>query len=186
MENKTDGQLIGDYLEGDEKSLEVLVKRYLKPVYAFVFRNVGNAQDAEDMTQETFARVWKNLKKFDKDKSFKNWIFSIARNASIDFLRKKKTIPFSSFENSEGNNFLIDSLADFSSSPEKFFEKKNAIQELKLAIEGAPSLYKEILSLHLCEQLTFQEIADFLGESINTVKSRYRRGAAKLRKSLSF
>jgi RNA polymerase sigma-70 factor (ECF subfamily) len=98
MENLGDLKLIKQYLAGDEKSLDVLVKRYLKIIYGYSYRNVGNSADAEDITQETFLKVWKNIKKFDQSKSFKSWIFTIAKNTSIDYLRKKKSVPFSRFE----------------------------------------------------------------------------------------
>ena len=87
--------LIQQYLKGDEKSLEILIARYLKPIYSFVYKNVGNPSEAEDITQEVFIKIWKNIKKFDQNKNFKPWIFQIAKNTSIDFLRKKKSIPFS-------------------------------------------------------------------------------------------
>ena len=90
-----DKKLIQQYLKGDSKSLDFLIAKYLKMIYSFVYKNVGSQSDAEDITQEVFVKVWKNLKKFDQKKSFKPWIFQIAKNTSIDFLRKRKTIPFS-------------------------------------------------------------------------------------------
>jgi RNA polymerase sigma-70 factor (ECF subfamily) len=90
-----DQDLISKYLAGDEKSLEILIEQYLKPIYSFVYRYTGSASNAEDITQDVFVRVWKNLKKFDQNKKFKTWIFSIAKNAAIDWLRKKKTISLS-------------------------------------------------------------------------------------------
>src|SRR3989338_146778 len=97
-EDRSDQQLIADYLTGDEKSLKILYGRYLKPIYSFVYRYVGGGQDVEDVTQDAFVKVWRNLKKFDQNKSFKTWIFSIAKNTAIDFLKKKKAIPFSEFD----------------------------------------------------------------------------------------
>jgi len=150
------------------ESFEVLVKKYLKPIYSFVYRYVGNSQDAEDITQETFVKVWKNLKKFNPQKSFKTWIFSIAKNSAIDFLRKKKTIPFS--------DEIIDTFAD----PAPF------IPELSLStiLEKIPSEYRMILFLHYNDHFTFREIAEVLEESINTIKSRHRRGLIMLKKIL--
>jgi len=88
----SDEQLVGDYLKGDEKSLEILIKRYLGPIYGFVFRFVGNREDAEEIVQKVFIKVWWNLKKFKQDKNFKTWIFAIAKNTALDFLRKKKVV----------------------------------------------------------------------------------------------
>ena len=82
-----DAQLVADYLNGDEQSLHLLIERYLKPVYRFVHSYVGSDLDAEDISQEVFVRAWRNLKKFDQEKSFKTWIFAIAKHASIDVLK---------------------------------------------------------------------------------------------------
>lgn len=89
--------LIKKYLQGDEKSLEILIQRYLKPIYSFIYRFIGNKQDAEDVTQEVFVKAWRNFKKFDQEKKFKTWIFSIAKNTAIDFLKKRRQFRFLSF-----------------------------------------------------------------------------------------
>ena len=112
MPTNLDAQLIINYLAGDEKSLEILIKRYLKPIYSFVYRYVNNSQDTEDITQEVFVKAWRNLKKFNQQKSFKTWIFSIAKNTSVDHLRKKRAVTFSNFENQEGKNLLAETWAD--------------------------------------------------------------------------
>ena len=83
--HRTDEQLLNDYLFGDEKSLELLIRRYLKPIFGFVYKYVRNSPDAEDITQEVFVRIWRNLKKFKKEKKFKTWIFAIARNSAMIF-----------------------------------------------------------------------------------------------------
>jgi RNA polymerase sigma-70 factor (ECF subfamily) len=184
MENCPDEQLIATYFKGDEQALEILIRRYLKPIYSFVYRYMGNASEAEDITQEVFVKMWRHLKKFDKKKSFKTWIFSIAKNASIDFLRKKKTLPFSEFENEKGDNFLIDSLVDFAPLPNELFQQNNLAVLLSSAIEKLSPKYRMVLFLRYNDHFTFREIADSLGEPLETIKSRYRRGLVLLRKIL--
>jgi len=180
----SDQKLIANYLAGDEKSLEVLINRYLKPIYSFVYRYVGNGEAAEDITQEVFVKVWRNLKKFDQNKSFKTWIFHIAKNTSFDFLKKKKAIPFSEFENEEGENKLIEKLADPTPLPSKLLEQVGIEEMLNVAINQLASKYRMVLFLRCNDHFTFREIAETLGESINTIKTRYRRGIAILRKLL--
>ena len=183
--NKPDQQLIADYLQGDEASLEFLVGRYLKPIYSFTYRYVGNAQDAEDATQEVFVKVWKHLERFDQSKSFKTWIFSIAKNTAIDFLKKKRAIPFSEFENEEGENMLTETLADPSPLPKELLEKAGMAQMLNTAMEKLSPQYRIVLFLRYNDHFNFREIAESLGESINTVKSRHRRALVMLKKILS-
>ena len=183
--NRSDQQLIAGYLKGDEKSLEILIHRYLKPIYSFVYRYVGNGQEAEDITQEAFLKVWRNLKKYNPKKGFKTWIFSIAKNTSIDWLRKKKTIPFSSFENEEGKNSLVETLADQKPLPDKLFEQTSIREMVNTAINQLAPKYRMVLFLRYNDHFTFREIAEALGEPLNTVRSRHRRTLIKLKEILS-
>lgn len=185
MLNNTDKQLISNYLAGDEKSLEVLIKRYLKPIYSFVYRYVGNSQDAEDITQEVFVKIWRNLKKFDQNKSFKTWIFSIAKNTSIDWLKKKKAMPFSNFENEEGKNVLIETLTDPAPLPNEIFERAGIAKMLNTAMDQLTPKYRMVLFLRYNDHFNFREIAEALGEPLNTVKSRHRRALILLKKLIT-
>ena len=164
-----DKTIIKQYLQGDEKSLEILIKKYLNPIYGFVYKNVGNIAGAEDITQEVFIKVWKNLKKFDLEKEFKPWIFQIAKNASIDYLRRKKNISYELPENlKEKSKDIINTLSD----------KKEA----KEVIKNLPVKEAKLINLRFKDGLGFKEIAEIFKESVNTIKSRYRRIIIKLRK----
>jgi RNA polymerase sigma-70 factor (ECF subfamily) len=159
-------------LKGDEQSLEVLIKKYLKPIYGFIYKNVGDVAAAEDITQEVFVKIWKNLKKFDQNKEFKPWLFQIAKNASIDYLRKKKSIPFSRFENEKGQNVLTENLSD---EAPNLLEVLNNKKTLTMVMETLSPKDQKIIKLRHTDGLSFKEIADTTQESINTIKSRYRR-----------
>ncbi len=185
MENYKDQKLIYNYLKkGDEKSLEILIRRYLKPIYGFAYRYVGNAQGAEDITQDVFVKVWKNLKKFDQDRNFKAWIFTIAKNTSLDFLKKKKAMQFSDLENESGENALVEKFIDSSPLPDEFLEQKGIREIFIKAVGKLFSKYRKVLLLRHEENMTFREIAETLGEPLNTVKSRHRRAVILLKKLL--
>ncbi len=185
MSEFSDSQLVSQYLKGDKKALEVLIARYLKPVYGFIYTLTGETSEAEDLTQEVFIKMWKHLKSFKPDHNFKTWLFTIAKNTAIDYLRKKKAIPFSQFENEEGENLLMETLADNSPLPDKIFEQADLANLLNTAIDKLPARYKQILFLYFNEHFTFQEIAEIMNESINTVKSRQRRALISLKKLLT-
>jgi len=192
MKTYTDEQLVTNYLKGDEESLGILIKRYLKPIYSFVYRYVGDEQEAEDIVQDVFLKVWRNLKKFDQKKKFKTWIFSIAKNASVDFLRKsrsasggKRTIPFSDFENEKGENIFAETLADKNPLPDELFKRAGIAEIISAAINQLAPKYRMVLSARYHSQSTFREIAENLNEPLNTVKSRYRRALIMLRKLLT-
>jgi RNA polymerase sigma-70 factor (ECF subfamily) len=184
MSEYLDEQLVQQYLSGDEKSLEILIQKYLKPIYNFVYRYVGDMANAEDLTQEVFVKVWKNIKKFDRKRNFKTWIFCIAKNTAFDYLRKKKSIPLSNFENDQGDNVLADSLADVAPLPSELFDKADISQKINTALNKLSLNYRAVILLRYKEDFKFIEIAEILDESIDTVKSRYRRGLRELRKFL--
>ncbi len=175
MKNFTDEQLIKNYLRGSEKSLEELVRRYLPLIYNFSRRYSGDPDNASDITQEVFVKVWKNLKKFNTSKNFRVWLFTIAKNTALDWLKKKNALPLSLAEN------IVD-IKQMSIVDEIY--KKSLLNNLQLAIEKLPPKYSSVINLYNTKGLNFREIADFLKEPINTVKSRYRRGLIFLRREL--
>jgi RNA polymerase sigma-70 factor (ECF subfamily) len=184
--DKTDQELIEQYKGGERIAIEILVDRHLKAVYNFCVRMVGNEADAEDVTQESFLKAWKNISKYNAEFSFKTWILSIARNTSIDFLRKKKSINFSELDSySEDDRKFEDSLRDSELLPDEVFERKELAKEAQDALDAVPLRMREVVLLHLAEGLTFEEIARILKEPMNTVKSRYRRALEALRGLLS-
>lgn len=210
MKNQSDQKLIADYLEGGEKSLEILIGRHLRPVYSFICRWVGNPRDAEDITQEVFARAWRNLKKpvlgfsrgFNPEKgNFKTWIFGIARNASIDFLRKsrsasgeRKEMPFSEFSARSASVFggddnsvkpIEDAIADPAPLPSEIFERLDAGRLLASALEKLSPEHRMVLYLRYNDHFNFREISESLGEPLNTIKSRHRRAVAMLKRILA-
>jgi RNA polymerase sigma-70 factor (ECF subfamily) len=172
-----DKKLIEKYLKGDEKALEVLISKYLKPIYNFIFCYVQNQQDAEDLTQETFLKMWRKFKKFKKEKDFENWLFTIAKNTCFDFLRKKRKNLILNAEN-------LEMVADFAPSLLEKMEKESLLEKLKKEIEKLPFKMKEVINLHYNFGLNFREISEILGEPMNTVKSRHKRAISKLKRSI--
>ncbi|MFZ5363924.1 MAG: RNA polymerase sigma factor [Patescibacteria group bacterium] len=185
MENFSEEKLIKQYLRGDKKSLEILINQYLKIVYSFALHIVHDESVADDITQEVFVRAWKNLRKFDVKKNFKTWILSITKNAAIDYLRKKKVMPFSAFDNNDGGNAIADAIVDPAAPPDEIMERADTSQLLKTAMEQLSENYRTVLYLKYYSQLTFQKISEVLGVSINTVKSRHRRALAVLKELIA-
>ena len=92
-----DNQLISKVLDGDEEAFAEIVKIYLKPIYNFLYRLAGDRDAAEDLTQETFVKAWRNLKSFDQKRSFKTWLFTIAKNTAFRLAEKEKRNPIFEF-----------------------------------------------------------------------------------------
>jgi RNA polymerase sigma-70 factor (ECF subfamily) len=179
----SENQLISKTLDGDEDAFAEIVKIYLKVIYNFVFRMVGDRDTAEDLTQEAFVRAWKNLSRFDQNKGFKTWLFTIAKNTAYDYLKKKKEIPFSSFADEEGESWL-ENVADENILPDEILERNDLAEELERILEKIPLHYRATLILHYKEDFSLHEIAEILGEPYNTIKSRHQRGLRKLKELL--
>lgn len=173
-----DQELISKYLQGDEEAFQTLVKRYLKLVYNFVFLSVRDPEYAEDITQEVFIKVWSHLKKFDPSKSFKVWVYAIAKNSIFDFLRKKKLVPFSFLEREEEIYEVVDS----EPLPNEILDGLNSAKKLDGALGKIDVLYRQVLVLYYQNGFNFREIAEILKTSVNTVKSRHRRALVLLEK----
>ncbi len=179
-----DSDLISSYLEsGDESSLQTLISRHLRSIYNFAYSIVGGDSEADDVVQEAFVKIWKNLKKFNPEKGFRTWAFSITRNTAIDYLRKRKAIPFSHFDDEKEGQFA-ESIKDGEALADELFDLMHQNKEVAKAIDSLPEIYREIISLKLAEDMTFEEMAEIMGESVNTIKSRHRRGVILLRKAL--
>ena len=182
---QSDEELVGAFLAGDEESFALLVERYLSFVYKFVYRYLRNIDDTNDVTQETFIKAWKYLRKFDTKKKFTTWILTIAKNTALDFIKRKKPMLFSKIE--EGDGDLDAFLAPYLEAPDlpaDIIERKHIKADLEAALQEITPGYRAVLSLRYNEHLKFREIADVLQEPIDTVKSKHRRGLVLLRKAL--
>lgn len=177
-----DLELINLYIHGDDGSLKEIIEKYTPQIYNFVRRFVGT-NESDDITQEVFIKVWKNLKKFNQNKSsFKTWIFTIARNTVIDFLRKKKSILFSSLDSEES---FSESIIDEAILPDEVLQKLQDVDLLNSLLEKLPEIYQSVLVLHYQEEMSFDEISQIIGKPLNTVKSHHLRAILKLKKMIA-
>ncbi len=176
----SDNDLIASAQKGDQSALDVLIKRYLKSIYNFIYRFLNEKHEVSDLTQEVFIKVWKNISKFNPRKNFKTWLFVIARNTTFDYLKKKKDLPFSAFFDQEKNENFLESIPETISLEEEI-QQLESKENLNLAIEKLPTPYQVILNLYYKNDFNFREIAEILKESFNTIKSRHRRALLMLK-----
>ncbi|MFA5095492.1 MAG: sigma-70 family RNA polymerase sigma factor [Candidatus Paceibacterota bacterium] len=188
--NEDDEEIIALYKNGDQEAFKGLISRYSSPLYNFTAR-LTDKNNASDVVQETFIKVWKNLHKFDPSKaSFKTWIFTIAKNTATDFLRKKKSLSFSDMEESinkdgsENINSFSENIPDEELIPDEALQKLQDSMLLNKVLDKLPIHYKTILVLHYQEDMTFDEIGKVLDKPLNTVKSQHHRAIVLLRKMI--
>ena len=179
-----DSELVHQVLGGSENALKELVERHLSAVYTFCLRYTGNPEDAEDASQEAFLKAWKKLKHFDTKKSFRTWLFAIAKNSATDLMRKRKSVNFSQFDTADDSNVLVDTLADEEPLPDELFERASLASDARTALAQLPSRDRAILSLRYEEEESFESIARIMKIPANTVRSLHRRALAALRKLL--
>ena len=174
-----DEELIISYKSGNQESFKVLIERHSFSVYNMAAQMIGK-ENAKDVSQEVFIKAWKNIRRFDSSKaSFKTWLMKIARNSTIDFLRKRKVYSFSEISKDEMD--FGETLKDEELLPpevlQKLDDKNTLIDVLKKLNEDE----REILVLYYEEEMTFDEIGKVLEKPMNTVKSMHRRAIIKLR-----
>lgn len=181
---ETDQQLVERYLAGNEEALSELIQRYLQAIYNFAFRYAGNADDAEDIVQDTFVKVWRYIKRYDPNKKFSVWLFTIAKNTALDWLKKKRPVAFSTLSDPAEDFNFEDQLAD-DSSIEADLDERYTSERVAQEIDKLASDYRTVLAMRMSNGLTFQEIAEVTGKPIDTIKSQYRRAVALLVKALA-
>lgn len=176
-----DSSLVRDYISGDEKALEILIKRHNQRITSFIYSKVMDRDIAEDIFQDTFIKVIKTLKKgnYSEEGKFLPWVMRIAHNLIIDYFRKNKRLP--KFEGSDDFN-IFSVICDDKLNAEKQIIKDQIDSNLELLIEELPDDQKEVLVMRIYRDMSFKEISENTGVSINTALGRMRYALINLRK----
>ncbi len=176
-----ENEIIRSVLRGKSERFEALVSLYEKNVYNLALRMVGNPEDAEDMTQETFIKAYKSLATFRGDGKFSVWLYRIATNVCLDFLRRGSHCDEVSLsaENSDGEETSVD-IPDVSFEPEKLLMRKLTREDISRGLAELSPEMRQILILREINGLSYAEIAQVLGTEEGTVKSRIFRARKKL------
>lgn len=154
-----------------------LMERYKKSVYHMILKMVRNVDDAEDLTIEAFAKAFKSLIKFKKDYTFSTWLFRIATNNAIDFLRKKKLNTYSLNSAYIENNIVslnID-VEDKNLTPDEKAIKKQKIELIRIFVTKLPNKYQRLVRLRYFDELSYSEIAKELETPLGTIKAQLHR-----------
>jgi len=174
---KKDFLLIESAKGGDEKAYAELMQRYKKPVYHMILKMVRNVDDAEDLTIEAFAKAFKNLAKFNPEFTFSTWLFRIATNNCIDFIRKKKIDTMSihtTFKDDSGDHIDID-IKDVNLNPQEEAIKAEKIDIIQAIVTKLPPKYQILVKLRYFQELSYEEIATEINAPLGTVKAQLHR-----------
>ncbi len=176
-----DSILVSNYIAGDEKSLEALINRHNQRISSFIYSKVLDRDITEDIFQDTFIKVIKTLKKgsYNEEGKFLPWVMRIAHNLIIDHFRKNKRMP--KFEGSDDFN-IFSVIKDDKLNAEKQLIKDQIDSDLTLLIEELPDDQREVLMMRIYKDMSFKEISENTGVSINTALGRMRYALINLRK----
>ena len=171
----SDAQLVVLALDGDSVAFEILFKRYREEIYALCLgRTGGNREDADDLVQETFVKVYVNLEKYDARYTFGQWVYTIARNTFIDSVRRRR------------DNLSIDAISAPSVAPtsdeepdSRIINEQHGVQ-IERCMASLPEKYRRMAELRFVSELSYEEIADQMGLPIGTVKTQIHRARERL------
>lgn len=180
----TDEELLEATRNKDDAAFAELMHRYVKAILYFSLKYTGDKAVAEDITQETFFKAWKHLKRFKTGNSFRPWLYKIARNTALDHLKKRRAVVFSELDDVENDQQFAETIQDTGPSPADIFEMAGSAVELESALDNLHPDHRTMILMHYKSELTFEEISIVMGKPINTVKSWYRRSLIKLKELL--
>jgi len=174
----TDYALIQSCLNGDNDSFTEIVSRYKNLVYSIILRMVTDREEANDLAQDVFVKIYKNLDKYYPDYKLSTWIIRITTNHVIDYRRKKKqeVVPL--------DEVAYEVAAPIADSPEEQLIKTESSRQLAQVISALPDMYKLPIVLYHQQGLSYQEIADVIHEPLSKVKNRIFRGRKMLKDTL--
>ena len=179
-----DKELASAAQKGDDRAFQELMSRHIRQIWLFSRQYAKADEDADDVTQESFFKAWKYLKRFDTGKPFRPWLYAIARNTALDYLKKRRSSSFSEMHNEETDIAFADTLEDSEPIPSEVFEQTELKTELARSMDSLHPDYRAVLSMHYHDGMTFNEIAYIMGKPMNTVKSWHRRALQKVKKLL--
>ncbi|MFC3879221.1 RNA polymerase sigma factor [Algoriphagus namhaensis] len=164
-------------IEKDQQAYAMLMKRYKKAVYFMILKMIRDADDAEDLTMEAFAKAFKNLHRFKKDYTFSTWLFRIATNNTIDFIRKKKlkTMSLNTTMTDDGGNSVTIDVEDDDNNPQDEFIRSQRIEMVRIFVDKLPAKYRTLVKLRYFDELSYEEIAQELEKPLGTVKAQLHR-----------
>jgi RNA polymerase sigma factor (sigma-70 family) len=174
---RTDNEIILECLNGNKESFSELVTRYKRLVYSVVYKFTKDSDEANDMAQDAFIKIYRSLPQYNSQYKFSTWTVKVTTNICIDHMRRKKaeTVSLDEIENIVGKN----------NSPEEHYLRMEKSMILKRAVDSLPEIYRVPIILYHQEGLSYKEIAEKIDKPISIVKNRIFRARHVLRESLA-
>ena len=180
IKSLTDGELIQTAIRGREDGFEELVRRYQRPITGYIYRMLNNYDASLDVTQEVFIKVYNSLERYSSEYKFSTWIYRIAHNAAIDYMRRNSVNQQSiEAENADGTYQL--QIESPQPNPEQERERSEWRTEIETVVKCLPQVYRELILLRHAQDLSYDEIAEVTNLPLGTVKNRLFRAREMMR-----
>ena len=176
-----DCDLVTRAADGREDGFEELVRRYQRPIAAYVYRMVGDYEAALDLTQEVFIKVYNSLRRYRSEFKFSTWIYKIAHNSAVDHLRRRGGREQALLREFDGEQYDLP-IESRRPSPEQESERAERRAEIEQVVSGLPSAYRELVVLRHSHDLSYDEISEVTGLPLGTVKNRLFRAREVMRR----
>lgn len=181
MHRVSDEALVTMTLRGQSAAFEEIVKRYERQIYSLALRMLGNQEDANDVAQEIFIKIYNALSRFDSERKFFSWMYKIALNVCYTAMKRRPE-----------ENFSLDNIIDFAplipdrdTQPETYFEAQEIKSMVQTAINELPENFRVPVLLRYMQEMSYQQIADAMNLPVSTIETRLYRGKAILQKRLA-
>ena len=175
-----DRELVASAVTGLDGCFEELVRRYQRPIAAYVYRMIGDYESALDLTQEIFIKVYGSLSRYRSEFKFSTWIYKIAHNSAVDHLRRMGGRELSLINGREDDQYEVP-IDSGALTPEQESEREERRLEIESVVRALPSAYRELIVLRHSQDLTYEEIVDVTGLPLGTVKNRLFRAREMMR-----
>ena len=184
---REDTQLVEEALGGNQLSFQLLIERYQERIFALVRHYTKSAVEIEDIVQDTFLKAYRRLETFQRQSSFSTWLYRIAVNTALDFLKRMGRSPVQAVEDPELSASPVRAQAGSGvaiAGPDAHLRREEVARITAEVLAELPEIFRTVLVLREFEDLSYQQMADVLGISIGTVESRLFRARARFKEAM--
>lgn len=179
IQELSDNELIKLIKKGNKDFYKEIVRRYQKKLFVYIYHLSRNREEAEDILQNVFIKVLKNVKSFDVERKFSSWIYRIAHNESVNYIKRKSSKKFISLDDISTVKDKLETSSD-EESPDEFWFRRELRRDMHVALDKLPQKYREVLVLRYFMNKSYEEMSDILGKPANTIGTLLNRAKDKL------
>ena len=179
----TDSELVEIVRNSDQERYGEIIERYQGKLFAYLFRLIGSRDEAQDILQDVFLKAYRNLQSYDASRKFSSWIYRIAHNEAVNFIKRRSLKRFIPWEDIAATKDKLEMMS-FEEGADRSWLRKEIGKELNVALDKMPFKYKQVLVLRYFSDKSYEEISEILGKPMNTVGTLISRAKQKLSQEL--